>query len=894
MAEEIFGQNGYDIDPPETAEWRQALASVIRVEGEERARFLLSQLALEAEQAGVTPPVATATAYLNTIPAEKEENLPQKDLDNARKLLSYLRWNSMAMVVRAGKRAPELGGHIATYASSAVLYEVGFQYFFKAATKNRGADLIFYQGHASPGMYARSFLEGRFSEDELDRFRQEANAKGLSSYPHPWLMPEYWSLPTVSMGLGPLQAIYQARFIKYLDNRGLGEHSERKIWAFLGDGEMDEPESAGALSIAARERLDNLIFVVNCNLLRLDGPVRASGKVIQEFDSLYRGAGWNVIKVLWNSKWDELFAKDHNGTLLKHLTDCVDGDFQRFNVNGPEYLRENFFGRDPELAAMIADWTDKDLLELEYGGHDFNKMYNAYKKAVSLNNGRPTVILAKTVKGYGMGSAGEGMNPAHQSKKMSSDDLKVFCKRFGLPLSDKQIEKVDYYIPEKNSPEIKFMHKQRKTLGGYLPARHPGKQKLNIPELAAFNKLLEGTGDHEISTTMAFVRIIGVLLKQKELKKHIVPIVADEARTFGMEGLFRQIGVYSAVGQRYESYDQSQIMAYREAKDGQLLEEGLSESGSMASWLAAATSYANNDLPMLPIYIYYSMFGFQRTGDLCWLAGDIRARGFLLGATAGRTTLAGEGLQHQDGHNHLMFSFVPSCRAYDPAFAYELAVIMHDGMQKMYVDQQDIYYYISVMNENYTHPAMPKGVEEGIKKGMYRFKKSSSKAKVEAQLLGSGTILNEVIKASEILENEYSVATSVWSVTSFSELRRDGMDVERYNSLHLDPKQHKTTYVSDCLKGTKGPVVATSDYIRLHADQIRQYVPGDYHVLGTDGYGRSDTRSELRKYFEVNAGWVVYLTLKVLADRGEVPKESVKSAMKKFGIDPKRLDPWTT
>lgn len=878
-----------DTDPDETREWLVALASVVKHVGPERAEFLLQALtarASEAELGGVTP---SDTAYLDTLSPEQSADMPDEE-ELLEKLLALLRWNAAAMVIRAGKKAPELGGHIATYASIATLYEVGFNYFFHAKDANHPGDFIFIQGHSSPGIYARAFLEGRISESQVANFRQEVEVDGLSSYPHPWLMPDFWQFPTVSMGLGALQAIYQARFLKYLGNRGLIDNKDRKVWVFCGDGEMDEPESVGALTLPAREGLDNLIFVINCNLQRLDGPVRGNGKVIQEFESLFRGAGWRVIKVLWGSKWDALLQKDKTGLLAKRMQECLDGEYQNYVVRGGAYFREHFFGKYPALLELVADMSDDELnaLQRNRGGHDPKKIYAAYA-AARQTKGRPTLILAKSIKGYGMGKAGEALNVAHQQKKMSAEDLAYLCAQFNIPIPDKKIAEVPFYRPEENSPEIQYLQKNRQALGGYLPSRTSEVEPLVIPELSAFENQLTGSGEREISTTMAFVRILGALLKDKNIKERVVPIVPDESRTFGMEGLFRQIGIYSPLGQQYSPEDQQQVMYYKESKTGQLLQEGINEAGAFSSWMAAATSYANSQLTMIPFYIYYSMFGFQRIGDFAWAAGDMRARGFLLGATAGRTTLAGEGLQHQDGHSHIMSSLVPNCVSYDPTYHYELAVIIQDGLRRMYADQEDVYYYITLMNENYTHPAMPEGVEEGIIKGMYLLRSSPlKKAKAQVQLLSCGTILRETLAAAEMLEADYGVAADVWSVTSFTELRREALAIERDNYLGKKPR---VSYVEQCLANAKGPVIAATDYVRLFADQIRAYVKQDYYVLGTDGFGRSDTRAQLRHFFEVNARYIAYQAIHALIESGELPKEKRKDAMKRYQINPKKPDP---
>jgi pyruvate dehydrogenase E1 component len=864
-----------------------ALDSVITFEGSNRGKFLIQQLYYRLRQHDPLADLPLTTPYHNTIPVELEDKMPNCS-EIAARILSFIRWNAVVMVLRAGKKAPELGGHIASYASAAMLYEVGFNYFFKGRNKDCLGDLLYIQGHSSPGIYARAFLEGRLTEENLDRFRQEVHGNGLSSYPHPWLMPDFWQFPTVSMGLGPLQAIYQARFLKYLQNRGLLKDDDRKVWAFCGDGEMDEPESLGALTVASREKLDNLIIVINCNLQRLDGPVRGNGKIIQELEAVFRGAGWNVIKVIWGGRWDTLLAKDKSGLLQKRMDEALDGEYQSYKANNGAYVREHFFGKYPELLDLVKDMSDEEIWHLNRGGHDSQKVYAAYSAATK-HKGQPTVILAKTIKGYGMGAAGEGMNVTHHTKKMTEEDLVTFCERFSIPIAAEKVAEYPYYRPEKSSPESKFIHHRREQLGGYLPKRFSDSPKLQIPPIETFEVLLKNSGDREISTTMAFVRLLTTLLRDKNIGKQIVPIVPDECRTFGMEGLFRQIGIYSPVGQLYNPVDSDQVMYYHEAKDGQLLEEGITEAGAFSSWMAASTSYSSNGLPLIPFYIYYSMFGFQRVGDSAWAAGDMRARGFLLGATAGRTTLAGEGLQHADGHSHILSSMIPNCVSYDPTYAYEVAVIIQHGMQRMYVDQEDVFYYLTLMNENYSHPDMPKDVEEGIIKGMYLFKEGK-KAKIKVQLLGSGTILREVLKAAEMLEQDFGIGSDVWSVTSFTELRRDGLTVQRENLLHPDQKP-TVPYVTQSLQDRQGPVIAATDYVRLFSDQIREFVPHPYHVLGTDGFGRSDTRKELRYFFDVNAPFIAYSAVKALADEGKVASSVVKEAMKKYEIDPNKPNP---
>ena len=880
----------HDIDPLETQEWLDALNAVIENEGVERAHFLLEQLIDDARRNGANLPFTNNTAYLNTIPTHLEQRTPgNPELEN--RIRSFIRWNAMAMVVRANKESSELGGHIASFASAATLYDIGFNHFFHAPTPEHGGDLIFMQGHSAPGAYGRAYLEGRLDEKQLDKFRQEVDGGGLSSYPHPWLMPDFWQFPTVSMGLGPIMSIYQARFMKYLQDRGIAKTQNRKVWAFCGDGEMDEPESLGAISLGGREKLDNLIFVINCNLQRLDGPVRGNGKIIQELESVFRGSGWNVIKVIWGSYWDPLLAKDKDGLLQKRMTEVVDGDYQNYKAKDGAFVREHFFNT-PELKAMVAHMSDDDVWRLNRGGHDPYKVYAAYKQAVD-HKDQPTVILTKTVKGYGMGPAGEGQNTTHSQKKMNIEALKAFAGRFNIPLTDEQIEKAEYYKPAEDSPELQYMHAQRKALGGYLPSRTHLAAPLDVPALSTFDALLQGSGDREMSTTMAFVRILTSLARDNKIGKNVVPIVPDEARTFGMEGMFRQLGIYSSVGQLYEPQDKSQVMFYKEDKSGQILEEGINEAGAMSSWIAAATAYSSHGVNMIPFYIYYSMFGFQRIGDLAWAAGDMQARGFLIGATAGRTTLAGEGLQHQDGHGLITASTIPNCVAYDPCFAYELAVIIHDGMHRMVQEQENVYYYITSMNENYTMPAMPKGAEAGIKKGMYRFSQDKvKKGEHKIQLFGSGTILREVIEAAELLKKDWKVSADVWSITSYNELAREAVDCERWNMLNPG-KKARVPYITKQLEKCEGPVVASSDYIRTVSNQVRQYVPATYTVLGTDGFGRSDTRKNLRRHFEVNSHYVTVAALKTLADEGAIPASKVSDAIKKYGIDTKKPNPLT-
>jgi pyruvate dehydrogenase E1 component len=878
-----------DIDALETKEWLEALESVVRTEGVERAQFLLEQVLEQARLEGVAMPTGITTNYINTIPPQQEPAYPG-DVNLEKRIRSIIRWNAIMIVLRASKKELDLGGHMASYQSSAAFYETCFNHFFRAPNEKDGGDLVYYQGHISPGIYARAFVEGRLTADQLDNFRQEVGGEGLSSYPHPKLMPEFWQFPTVSMGLGPITSIYQARFLKYLDGRGMKDTSQQRVYAFLGDGEMDEPESRGSLSFAAREKLDNLCFLVNCNLQRLDGPVMGNGKIIQELEGLFRGAGWNVIKVVWGSGWDKLLAKDTTGKLLELMNETVDGDYQTYKAKDGAYVRQHFFGRYPETAALVADMTDEEIFALKRGGHEPSKLYAAFKAAQE-TKGRPTVILAKTIKGYGMGEAAEGKNIAHQVKKMDMTHVLQIRKRLNLEdyLTEEDVQSLPYLTLPEGSPEHKYLHDRRAALSGYTPVRLPNFTKpLTLPELPAFEGLLEEQ-KREISTTMAFVRGLNILLKDENIGKQIVPIIADEARTFGMEGLFRQIGIYNPRGQTYTPEDRAIVSYYKEETSGQVLQEGINELGAMASWVAAATSYSTNDLPMIPFYIYYSMFGFQRVGDMAWLAGDQQARGFLLGATAGRTTLNGEGLQHEDGHSHILAGTVPNCISYDPTYAYELAVIIQDGIRRMYGQtQENVYYYITVMNENYHHPAMPVGAEEGIRRGIYKLETlSGSKAKV--QLLGSGTILNEVRRAAEILSEEYGVASDVFSVTSFNELARDGQDCERHNMLHPNDAE-KVPYIATVLG--KAPVIAATDYIKNYADQVRAFVPSvSYKVLGTDGFGRSDSRENLRRHFEVNAGYIVLASLRELAKQGEIDKQLVSDAIVRFGIDTNKLNP---
>ena len=876
-----------DADPLETKEWVDALEGVIEKEGPSRAHYLIEKLIGQAREEGVDIPYSATTAYINTIPSDQQPNYPgNPDLEE--KIRSYIRWNAMAMVVRANKHT-NVGGHIASFASSAVLYDVGFNWFWNAASDNHGGDLIFFQGHSVPGVYARAFMLGRLTEAQMDNFRQEVDGKGISSYPHPWLMPDFWQFPTVSMGLGPLQAIYQARFMKYLQCRDIVPTEGRKVWAFLGDGEVDEVESLGAIGMAAREKLDNLIFVINCNLQRLDGPVRGNGKIIQELEGDFRGAGWNVIKLIWGTHWDALFARDKKGILKKRMMECVDGEYQTFKAKNGAYVREHFFNT-PELKELVADWTDDEVWALNRGGHDMFKIFTAFKAAVE-HKGKPTLILAKTIKGFGMGDAGEAQNTTHQTKKMGHEALRRMRDRFNLPVPDDQIDEVPYLKFEEGSAELTYMRERRQALGGYLPQRRQKAAALTVPELQAFEGLLKATGEgREISTTMAVVRVLSTLLKDKNIGRHVVPIVPDESRTFGMEGMFRQVGIWNQEGQNYVPQDHDQLMFYRESKDGQILQEGINEAGSMADWIAAGTAYSTHGVQMVPFYICYSMFGLQRTLDLCWAAGDQRARGFLIGGTAGRTTLNGEGLQHEDGHSLILSGLIPNCVSYDPTFSYEVAVIMQDGLRRMFKEQEDVFYYLTVMNENYEHPEMPKGVEGHIIKGMYQFKQGPASDGPRVQLLGSGTIFREVVAAAELLKNDWGVESDLWSCPSFTELARDGQDTARWNLLHpLEaPKQ---SHVEACLNDTRGPIIASTDYVRLFADQIRPYVNRRYVTLGTDGFGRSDTREKLRHFFEVDRHWVTLAALKALADDGVIAREKVAAALVKYGLDTEKLNP---
>jgi pyruvate dehydrogenase E1 component len=878
-----------DVDPQETKEWLDAIDGVLEHEGPDRAHFLIEQVIDKSRQRGAHMPFSANTAYINTIPVDKQPKMPG-DQTIEEKIRNYARWNAMAMVLRANKDT-NVGGHIASYASAATLYDVGYNHFWHAPSKDHGGDLVFVQGHSAPGVYARAYMLGRLTDEQMDNFRQEVDGKGISSYPHPWLMPEFWQFPTVSMGLGPLMAIYQARFMKYLQDRGLAQTEGRKVWCFCGDGEMDEPESMGAIGMAAREKLDNLIFVINCNLQRLDGPVRGNGKIIQELEADFRGAGWNVIKVVWGTRWDALLARDKKGILMRRMMECVDGEYQTFKSKDGAYVREYFFNT-PELKELVADWSDEDIWNLNRGGHDPHKVYAAFHAAVN-HKGQPTLILPKTIKGYGMGESGEAQNITHQQKKMSVDSIKHFRDRFQIPVPDDKLEDVPLVNFVAGSPEAEYMKARRMDLGGFLPARRRKADPLVVPPLSTFERFLKGTEEREISTTMAFVQILQTLIRDKNIGKKIVPIVPDESRTFGMEGMFRQLGIWNQLGQLYTPQDADQLMFYKESKDGQVLQEGINEPGAMCDWIAAATSYSTHGVPMIPFYIFYSMFGFQRVGDLAWAAGDMRSRGFLLGGTAGRTTLNGEGLQHEDGHSHLYAATIPNCISYDPTFGYEVAVIIQDGMRRMYAEQQDVYYYLTLMNENYTHPAMPDGAAPNIIKGMYLLKAGEKKPKsLRVQLLGSGVMLREAIAAAELLAKDWNVESDLWSCPSFTELAREGNAVARWNMLNPTAKP-RVSHVGSCLADTKGPVIASSDYIRAFAEQIRAFVPRRYVVLGTDGFGRSDTREKLRQFFEVDRHYIVVAALKALADDGEIPATKAAEAMKKYGVDGAKPAPWT-
>ena len=890
MLNELAQQALSDMDVAEREEWLQSLEDVLHRHGPERVQKLLQQLQEHAYARGVMLPFSSNTPYINTIPVDKQPRFPgNRELE--RRIKSIIRWNAMAMVVRANRDSDGIGGHISTFASAATLYEIAFNHFFHGTSPDRLGDLVYFQGHASPGMYSRAFLEGRLTEEHLNNFRQELEpTPGLSSYPHPWLMPDFWQFPTVSMGLGPIMSIYHARFLRYLEHRGLVDTSSIKVWCFIGDGEVDEPETLGAINLAVREKLDNLIFVVNCNLQRLDGPVRGNGKIIQELEAALRGAGWNCLKVIWGNGWDQLLAEDHDGKLMRRMGEVVDGQYQKYIVESGAYIRENFFGVDPDLLAMVEHLSDEQLKKLGRGGHDPEKVYAAYKAAVD-HTGSPTVILAKTVKGYGLGEGGEGRNIAHQMKKSNEDELKEFRTRFNIPISDDEVANAPFYKPAADSPEMKYLRERREALGGYLPARKVTAPALVTPTLDAFKDVLAGTGEKSASTTVAFGRILNTLLRNKTIGKHIVPIIPDEARTFGMEAFFSQYGIYASTGQLYEPVDAGTLAYYREAKDGQILEEGINEAGSMSSFTAAGTAYANLGVNMIPFYIYYSMFGFQRVGDMIWLAADSRCKGFLLGATAGRTTLNGEGLQHEDGHSHIMAATVPNLLAYDPAFAYEAAVVIQDGLRRMYQEGESVFYYITLYNEEYQQPAMPEGAAQGILDGMYKFKtREVAKSKLRAQLLGSGPILRQVLEAQTILAEQYNVSTDVWSVTSYKELRREGLETDRWNMLHPQetPKQSR---VEKLLAGTKGPYIAASDYMKLVPEQITRWVPGRLETLGTDGFGRSASREALRSHFEIDAAHIVFATLGALCRDGQIDKKTIQKAAKSLKIDSEKIDP---
>ncbi len=877
-----------DIDPLETQEWLEAFKSVAKVEGDDRAKFLLNQLMDMAHHEGMDLPTGVNTSYLNSIALDKEIETPI-NAEIEEKISAIIRWNAMVMVVKANQLPYELGGHIASFASSATLYEVAFNHFYRGPDADQGADLIFFQGHISPGIYSRAYLEGRITEEQMLLFRQEAGKDGLSSYPHPWLMPDFWQFPTVSMGLGPIMAIYQARFMKYLHHREIQQTDKRTVWAYLGDGETDEPESLGAISMAGREKLDNLVFVINCNLQRLDGPVRGNGKIIQELEGMFRGAGWNVIKVIWGGKWDELLAKDTDGLLRKRMEEVVDGEYQAYKAKDGAYVRKHFFGKYPELLAMVEHMSDDEIYHLNRGGHDPYKVFQAYHAAKECSD-KPTVILAKTVKGYGMGEAGEGQNTTHSQKKLGLEQVEIFAKRFDVPVTDDDVKALNFYKPAPDSEEMTYMNAQRKALGGSVPVRSFDLEDLKAPELDVFKALLESSGDREMSTTMALNRVMTLLVRDKQLGPKVVPIIPDEARTFGMEGLFRQLGIYSASGQLYQPEDSDKVMWYKEDIKGQVLQEGINEAGAISDWIAAATSYATHNTTMIPFYIYYSKFGFQRVGDLAWAAGDMQAKGFLIGGTAGRTTLNGEGLQHQDGDSHLVANTIPNCISYDPTYAYELAVIIRSGIYRMYENHENIFYYITTMNELYTHPEMPAGTEEGIIKGIYPLKEIGTGDK-QVQLMGCGTILREVEKAAQMLSDDWNVKSNIWSVTSFNELTREAQAVDREN--RFSANEPKAPYITQCLVDAKGPVIATTDYMRNYAEQVRKYIPGHYEVLGTDGFGRSDSRAALREFFEVDANYVTLAALKALVDEGEMDASVVTQAIEKYGINIDKPNPMT-
>jgi pyruvate dehydrogenase E1 component len=878
-----------DLDPTETREWLEALDSICRSQGDDRASYILAQLNARATENGIDLPQSVTTHFCNTIPAVREKIMPG-DLFMERRIRSLVRWNALAMVMRANAQSEGIGGHIASFSSAATLYDVGFNYFFRGSSDDVPGDLVFFQGHSSPGMYARSFLEGRLSVEQLDKFRREVDGTGLSSYPHPWLMPDYWQFPTVSMGLGPIQAIYQAHVMRYLSARDLVARGNRKVWAFLGDGECDEPETLGAISLAGREGLENLIFVINCNLQRLDGPVRGNGKIIQELEGVFRGAGWNVIKVIWGRHWDQLLERDKSGLLLQRMNEVCDGELQNYKYNGGAYTREHFFGKYPELLELVKDMTDDQIMALNRGGHDPYKVYAAYSEAVE-SKGHPTVILAHTVKGYGLGAGGQAANDTHSVKKLDVENLRIFRDRFGIPISDDQLETVPYYRPEENSPELIYMNERRASLGGPLPSRKSDFEEMSVPALKVFDKQLDSSGEREISSTMAFVRILSTLIKNKDIGQYVVPIVPDEARTFGMEGMFRQLGIYTSAGQKYVPHDREQIMYYKEDKKGVILEEGINEAGAMSAWLALATAYSTSSRPMIPFYIFYSMFGFQRIGDLAWASGDCQARGFLIGATAGRTTLNGEGLQHQDGHSLILANTIPNCKSYDATYSYELAVIIQSGLKCMFEDKENCFYYLTTMNENYIQPAMPDGVEEGIVRGIYPLKRSQEvTSKKKVTLMGAGTILNEVVAASEILKEKFSVEADIWSLTSVNELVREGQAVDRWNLLHPTEKP-KLSYVEQQVGNISDPIVIATDYMKAYAEQLRRYLPSSLHVLGTDGFGRSDSRETLRHFFEVDRYFIVVSALKGLADKGIIEQSVVSEAIESFSIDPEKTNP---
>jgi pyruvate dehydrogenase E1 component len=878
-----------DLDPTETREWLEALDSICRSQGDDRASYILAQLNARATENGIDLPQSVTTHFCNTIPAVREKIMPG-DLFMERRIRSLVRWNALAMVMRANAQSEGIGGHIASFSSAATLYDVGFNYFFRGSSDDTPGDLVFFQGHSSPGMYARSFLEGRLSVEQLDKFRREVDGTGLSSYPHPWLMPDYWQFPTVSMGLGPIQAIYQAHVMRYLSARDLVARGNRKVWAFLGDGECDEPETLGAISLAGREGLENLIFVINCNLQRLDGPVRGNGKIIQELEGVFRGAGWNVIKVIWGRHWDQLLERDKSGLLLQRMNEVCDGELQNYKYNGGAYTREHFFGKYPELLELVKDMTDDQIMALNRGGHDPYKVYAAYSEAVE-SKGHPTVILAHTVKGYGLGAGGQAANDTHSVKKLDVENLKIFRDRFGIPISDDQLETVPYYRPEENSPELIYMNERRASLGGPLPARKSDFEEMSVPALKVFDKQLDSSGEREMSSTMAFVRILSTLIKNKDIGQYVVPIVPDEARTFGMEGMFRQLGIYTSAGQKYVPHDREQIMYYKEDKKGVILEEGINEAGAMSAWLALATAYSTSSRPMIPFYIFYSMFGFQRIGDLAWASGDCQARGFLIGATAGRTTLNGEGLQHQDGHSLILANTIPNCKSYDATYSYELAVIIQSGLKCMFEDKENYFYYLTTMNENYIQPAMPEGVEEGIVRGIYPLKRSQKvTSKKKVTLMGAGTILNEVVAASEILKEKFSVEADIWSLTSVNELVREGQAVDRWNLLH-PTETPKLSYVEQQVGNISDPIVIATDYMKAYAEQLRRYLPSSLHVLGTDGFGRSDSRETLRHFFEVDRYFIVVSALKGLADKGIIEQSAVSEAIESFSIDPEKTNP---